>query len=160
MGFICMDYNQNDQNNWQRNQQQQDRWNSNASNSSYYNQPTHRPYGQGFLIASMVCGFLSVTACCTGILSLPLGALGILFALLTYRRGKKISGTAMTGIVISTMGIITGVSMLIYSFYTLPDMMRDPLFRNQVDVITEQIYGMDFAEFMKEYYGYEFDISE
>ena len=155
-----MDYNQNDQNNWHRDNQQYDRWNSSASNSSYYNQPTHRPYGQGFIIASVICGALSVTACCTGILSLPLGALGILFALLTYRRGKNINGTVMTGIVLSTMGIITGVSMLIYSFYTLPDMMRDPMFRNQVDAITEQMYGMDFAEFMEQYYGYEFDLSE
>ncbi len=155
-----MDYNQNDQNNWQRDNQQRDRWNSSASNSSYYNQPTHRPYGQGFIIASMVCGALSVTACCTGILSLPLGSLGILFALLTYRRGKKMNGSAMTGIVLSTMGIITGISIIIYSFRTLPNMMRDPIFRNQVDAITEQMYGMDFAEFMKEYYGYEFDTSE
>ena len=155
-----MDFNRNDPNNWNRDNQQYDRWNSSASNSSYYNQPTHRPYGQGFLIASMVCGVLSVTACCTGILSLPLGALGILFAMLTYRRGKKMNGTAMTGIVFSTMGIITGVSILIYSFYTLPDMMNDPAFRNQVDTITEQMYGMDFAEFMEEYYGYEINTSE
>lgn len=155
-----MDYNQNDRNNWQRNDQQRDRWNSSADQSSYYNQPTHRPYGQRFLIASVICGALSVTACCTGILSLPLGALGILFALLTCRRGKKTNGTALTGILLSTMGIITGVSMLIYSFYTLPDMMRDPMFRNQIDVITEQMYGMDFAEFMQKYYGYEFDLSE
>lgn len=155
-----MDNYQNDQNNWQRDNRQWDRWNSSASNSSYYNQPTHRPYGQGFLIASMICGVLSVTTCCTGILSLPLGALGILFALLTCRRGKKMSSSAMTGIVLSAMGIITGVSLLAYSFHMLPAMMRDPMFRNQVDAITEQMYGMDFEEFMKEYYHYEFDGSE
>ncbi|MCM1063899.1 MAG: DUF4190 domain-containing protein [Eubacterium sp.] len=155
-----MDYNQNDQNSWQRDDQQRDRWNSSASNSSYYNQPTHRPYGQGFIIASMVCGVLSVTACCTGILSLPLGALGILFALLTYRKGKKMNGSALTGIVLSTMGIVTGVSILVYSFRTLPDMMRDPMFRSQMDAIMEQMYGMDLEEFMREYYGYELDVSE
>lgn len=155
-----MEHNQNDPNNRQRNNQQYDRWNSSASNSSYYNQPTHRPYGQGFIIASMVCGVLSVTACCTGILSLPLGALGILFALLTYRRGKKMNGSAMTGIVFSTMGIITGVSMLIYSLYTLPEMMQDPFFRSQIDAMTEQMYGMDFSEFLEEYYGYEINVSE
>lgn len=151
---------QDDQNNWNRDNQQMDRWNSNASNSSYYNQPTHRPYGQGFLIASMICGALSVTACCTGIVSLPLGALGILFALLTCRRGKKMSGTALTGIVLSAMGIITGISMTIYSFWTLPEMMQDPVFRRQVDSISEQMYGMDFAEFMREYCGYEIEISK
>lgn len=155
-----MGYNQNDQNSWDNGNQQMDRWNSSASNSSYYNQPTHRPYGQGFIIASMICGILSVTACCTGILSLPLGALGIIFALLTYRKGKRMNGSALTGIMLSTMGIVTGISMLIYSFVTLPQMMQDPFFRSQVDSITEQMYGMDFAEFMREYYGYELDISE
>lgn len=155
-----MDNFQDDRNNRDRNDRQMDRWNSSASDSSYYNQPTHRPYGQGFIIASMICGALSVTACCTGILSLPLGALGILFALLTYRRGRKMNSTALTGIVLSTMGIITGISMIIYSFCTLPEMMQDPVFRRQVDSMTEQLYGMDFAEFMREYYGYEIDISE
>ena len=155
-----MDNFQNDQNNWDRSGQQRDRWNSNASNSSYYNQPTHRPYGQGFLIASLVCGIVSVTACCTGILSLPLGSLGILFALLTYRKGKKMNGTALTGIVLSVMGIITGVSMLIYYFYMLPEMLKDPVFRHQTDIMFEQMYGMDFAEFMEEFYGYEIDVPE
>ena len=61
---------------------QWDRWNSNASNSSYYNQPTHRPYNQGFAIASLVLGLLSVTLGCCG-LSIPLGAMGILL-----RRGN------------------------------------------------------------------------
>lgn len=155
-----MGYNQNDQNSWDNGNQQRDRWNSSASDSSYYNQPTHRPYGQGFIIASVICGVLSVTACCTGILSLPLGALGIIFALLTYRKGKRMSGSALTGIMLSAMGIVTGISMLIYSFVTLPQMMQDPFFRNQVDSITRQMYGMDFAEFMREYYGYELNIPE
>lgn len=155
-----MDYNQNGQNNWQRDNQQRDRWNSSASNSSYYNQPTHRPYGQGFMIASVACGVLSVTACCTGIFSLPLGALGILFALLTYRKGKKMNGTAMTGITLSAMGIITGISLLAYSLYSLPEMMRDPVFRSQLDAAMEQIYGMDFEEFMQEYYHYDIEVSE
>ena len=61
-------------NNWNGNNGQRDRWNSSASNSSYYNQPTHRPYGQTFSIASAICGLLSMTTSCTIILSLPLGA--------------------------------------------------------------------------------------
>lgn len=155
-----MGYNQNDQNSWDSGNQQRDRWNSSASDSSYYNQPTHRPYGQGFIIASMLCGILSVTACCTGILSLPLGSLGIIFALLTYRKGKRMSGSALTGIMLSTMGIVTGISLFIYAFVTLPQRLQDPVLRNQIDSISQQMYGMDFAEFMREYYGYELNIPE
>ena len=69
-----MDQDQNGWNNWnQKDQGQWDRWDSSASNSSYYNQPTHRPYNQGFAIASLVLGLLSVTLGCCG-LSIPLGA--------------------------------------------------------------------------------------
>ena len=62
--------------NWDKWQEQQekknwDKWDSNASHSSYYNQPTHTPYDQGFSIAAVVCGLLSITlSCCP--LSLPL----------------------------------------------------------------------------------------
>ena len=43
---------------------QWDRWNSNASNSSYYNQPVHKSQGQAFSTAALVCGIVSVTTCC------------------------------------------------------------------------------------------------
>lgn len=145
-----MDFQSNNQNN-----QNWDRWNSSSEHSSYHNQPTHRPYGQGFMIASLICGVLSITACCTGIFSLPLGALGILFALFTYRKGKKMSGATLTGILLSLTGIITGISILAYSFYMLPSMMQDPAFRYQLDSVTEQLYGMDFSEFMEEFYHYD-----
>ena len=148
-----MDFNHNNQNNPNHNGNW-DRWDSNASNSSYYNQPTHKPYGQGFLTASCLCGFLSVTMCCTGALSLPIGALGILFALLAYRKGKKLASQAVVGIVLSTVGMLSGIALIIYSFVTLPEMLQNEAFRSQVDTVTEQMYGMDFAEFMEEFYGY------
>jgi len=149
-----MDDNQNSQNHQNNNNGQWDRWNSNASNSSYYNQPTHRPYGQGFMIASGVCGLLSVTTCCTGVLSLPFGALGILFAVLTYRKGKKMNSACTAGIICSCVGMLSGIFLLVYSFAMLPVFMENEAFRQQFDVITQQMYGMDFAEFMREYYGY------
>ena len=83
-----MDNNRNGSN-WNDHNGQRDRWNSSSSDSSYYNQPTHRPYGQAFSVASAVCGLLSMTTSCTIVLSLPLGALGILFAVLAHRAKKK-----------------------------------------------------------------------
>ena len=146
-----MDYNQNNRDN-QNNQW--DRWDSNASNSSYYNQPTHRPYRQGFMLASGICGLLSITTCCTGVLSLPLGALGILFAVLAARKGKKLNGTCIGGIISSCLGILAGIVMILTSFLMLPEMLKDELYREQLDMVTEQMYGMDFAEFLEEFYGY------
>lgn len=151
-----MDYNHQNQNN----NGQWDRWNSNASNSSYYNQPTHRPYGQGFMIASGICGMLSITACCTGILSLPLGALGILFAVLTYRKGKKMNSACLIGIITSCIGIFSAVILTVNSFLMLPTMLENDAFRGQLDAVTQQMYGMDFKDFMEEFYGYSFDAPE
>lgn len=146
-----MDYNRDGGN---QNNSQWDRWNSNASNSSYYNQPTHKPHGQGFTMASVTCGILSITTCCTGILPLPLGALGILFAILVYRKGKKLNTACVMGISISCIGIAIGLLMTVYSFVMLPVFLKNEAFRSQFDVLTRQMYGMDFEEFLKEYYGY------
>ncbi|MCI8544057.1 hypothetical protein [Acetatifactor aquisgranensis] len=144
-------------NNWNGNNGQQDRWNSNASNSSYYNQPTHRPYGQTFSIASAICGLLAMTTSCTIILSLPLGALGILFAVLAHRTKKKMNTTCVTGIALSCVGLVSAVSMIVYSFVMLPSLMENEAFRNQVNAVSQQLYGMDFDVFMEETYGYSFD---
>lgn len=145
-----MDYNQNNQNN----NGQWDRWNSNSSNSSYYNQPTHRPYRVGFMLASGICGILSVSTCCTGFFSLPFGALGILFAVLACRKGKNLNATCILGVVFSIIGMLGGIIMLIYTFLMLPTFLKDETYREQLDIVTEAAYGMDFAEFMEEYYGY------
>lgn len=126
-----MDYNQNEQDNqqnnwenarenWDRWQEEQekknwDKWDSNASHSSYYNQPTHTPYDQVFSIASLVCGLLSVTlGCCY--LSIPLGAMGILFTALCHRRNKPLNPNCRTGIFLSIFGIIYGIFALWYLF--------------------------------------------
>ena len=151
-----MDNNRNGSN-WNGHNGQRDRWNSNASNSSYYNQPTHRPYGQAFSVASAVCGLLSMTTSCTIVLSLPLGALGILFAFLAHRAKKKMNSTCGTGLILSCVGLTTAVSIIVYSFVMLPSLMQNATFRNQVNAVSQQLYGMDFDEFMEGAYGYSFD---
>lgn len=149
-----MDYNQNDHNNQDKGQW--DKWNSNASNSSYYNQPTHRPYGQAFSVAAAICGLLSATTCCTVILSLPLGALGILFAVLAYRKGRKTSSTWVIGLTLSIVGLVSSLAITIYSVAMMPVLMRNETFRDQMNSVMQQIYGIDFTEFMEQYYGYSF----
>ena len=141
-----MDYRQNNRNNenngW-------DRWNSNASNSSYYNQPTHTPYDQGFSIASLVMGILSITLGCCGV-SIPFGALGILFAVLCYRRGKSLNSNARFGLCISVAGCIYGIVMLVYTFVVrIPALLQDPAYLNQMNQLYQTLFGMDFQEYMQ-----------
>ncbi len=142
-----------DQNRWDRGQNDQwDRWDSNASNSSYYNQPTHTPYDQGFSIASLVMGILSVSLGCCG-MSLPFGALGILFALLCYRKGKRLNGNARFGLYLSIFGCVYGAGVMIYSLLQLPAMLKDPTYVNQLNQLYQSLFGMDFEEFIQSFYG-------
>lgn len=142
-----MDYNQNNDN------RQWDRWNSNASNSSYYNQPVHRPYGQSFIIASNVCGIMSMLTGCVALFSMPLGALGILFSSLAHRKGRKTASPNNIGLIFSCVGLVSALVTIVSSFAMLPTLMKNEAFRSQLNEVTEQMYGMDFAELMEELYG-------
>lgn len=145
-----MDDNRNSRNN-QSDGSEWDRWNSNASNSSYYNQPVHRPHGQAFSYASFLFGMLSVTIGCCGI-SLPLGALGLLFALLVHRKGKKLNHTAKSGLVLSCIGIFLGLFSIYISL-----MMPQTLQRLQPQNASETTYGTEYdnyIDYINQYYNY------
>ncbi len=123
---------------WEKEQEKKnwDKWDSNASHSSYYNQPTHPPYDQGFSIASIVCGILSITlGCCS--LSLPLGAMGILFAVLCRRKKRPGNSNGSTGLCLSIFGCIYGTVNLVYQVFRS---LHDPVFIQQMQLIYEQLY--------------------
>lgn len=163
-----MDYNWNDQNNQSGNGSDRwNRWDSNASHSSYYNQPTHRPYGRGFMTASLICGFLSITVGLIGI-ALPLGALGVLFALLAYRRGKRMESACKVGLVLSSIGSILGIVLLLLARFVAPyilqEQMKDEVYRKQFEYVYNSMLrdglGMEFEEYleyMEDLYGISFE---
>lgn len=134
-----MDYNQynNGQNNW---------------NQNYYQRQAPRKKENGFAIASMVCGICSAVLFCLG-LSLPFGALGILFAILTYRKGKSMNSMSLAGIATSCIGLFLSLIMIINVFIQFPRMMEDPALRKELDTVYEGIYGENFADFWENNYG-------
>ncbi len=91
------------------------------------------------------------------VLSLPLGALGLLFAVLAYRKGRKTSNICVTGITLSCIGLAAAAALIVYSFVMLPALMRNDVFRRQINAVSQQMYGMDFDAFLEEYYGYSFE---
>lgn len=147
-----MGYNGNDQDN-RYDDRQWDRWNSNASHSSYYNQPTHRPYGQAFTVASLICGMLSITIVWSG-LSFWLGSLGILFALLVRRKGKRMSGQAQMGLTLSTIGFALGIFLIVYIIASLPTLLRNEAYMEQLNTFFRAGTGMDFEEYLKNLWDY------
>ena len=83
------------------------------------NIPPIDPKYRGLSIASMVCGICSLVLCCTGLLSIPAGALGIL------------------GIFITISSIVT--------------VFTDPSYRNMLDQMYQQMYGVDMEGFWQSY---------
>lgn len=63
-------------------------------------------------IASLVMGILSLLGCCCGYIGIGLGALGIIFALLS-KREESMNNQAKIGLILSIMGIVLAVSVVI-----------------------------------------------
>lgn len=129
--------------------------NSNMQNTN--TQDTYPPHPDAFgglPTASRICGIISfglgifsVTACCLGYLSIPLGALGILFAMLSRRLGKQMPPACKSGIILSVIGIVVGLVMMIATIYIT---ITDPQFWEQMqetmelyEEMYEETYGID-----------------
>lgn len=113
--------------------------------------------GNGFAIAAMILGVCSLIFCCTIYLPIPLGALGCLFAILSKRRGKAMSGAAMAGLITSILGLVSALCIVIASLFTAFTLFR-PENRERLDSLFERTYGMDFEEYMQYFYGEDFDL--
>ena len=110
-----------------------------------------------FALASMILGICSLLFFCTIYLPLPLGALGCLFAILSRRRGKALSGTAIAGLVTSCLGAVAGLVMLVVVIFSAITLLQ-PSHRDQLNALFEQTYGMDFEDYIETIYGEDFDM--
>ena len=102
------------------------------------------PRFRSLSIASMVCGICSLVLCCTGLLSIPAGALGILFALLTRKRGQRMNSMCVAGIWLSCVGLSLGIFITVSSILTV---FTDPSYFNMLDQMYQQMYGVSVEEF-------------
>lgn len=85
-------------------------YNNNLNNQNYYNnQPGQNPYEppkpNGFATASFVLGILSLVISCCFFISIPLGTLAVLFAILSKGASSHITGRAKTGLWLGIGGL-------------------------------------------------------
>lgn len=123
----------------------------------------NKPIDGGLPAASRMCGFLSmtlgmfsITACCLSYLCIPLGALGILFAILSRRQGEKMPPACLAGLRLSITGIVTGIAIFAVTIYTT---VTNPLFWEQTQK-TQEEYEKLYEEYEKMYeemYGTELE---
>lgn len=110
-----------------------------------------------FTIASLVLGVCSLLTVCTAVLPLPLGALGVLFAILSYRRGRRMDTMAVTGLATSCLGLAFSVVIYGTVLSMLPAMMRDPQYREMLNRYSESMYGESYDDLFERAYGIDLD---
>lgn len=126
----------------------------NYQNYPYPDAPQSRSINS-FAIASMVMGIGSILLCCLGFVSLPMSALGILFAILSRRKGSGMHGMSIAGIWTSAVGMVLGLISAVYLIIIMI-IVATPSLHHYLDPLYQQTYGMDYDEFM-EYMGYPLD---
>lgn len=106
---------------------------------------------------AMALGIGSILSFMTIVLPLPLGCLGLLFVALAHRKGKQPETRAIVGMVCSIFSVV--VSLLIYAMVivSLPTMMKDPVYRQQLNDMSTQMTGMSFDDMMRDGYGIDLD---
>ncbi len=100
-----------------------------------------------FATAAMILGICSLIFLCTFFLPLPLGALGILFVILSHRRGRSFSTPAVTGLITSLISVICSAMVLIMTFFS-GILMLKPENRESLNHLYEQQYGISFDEYL------------
>lgn len=86
----------------------------------YYRGPVDPPgTNRRFGGAAFGCGIASLVMVMTGVFSIILGALGVLFASLSRRRGKGYPARAKAGMTMSVIGMIVGLLITVYSVVTV-----------------------------------------
>ncbi len=116
-----------------------------------------RPKKSPFSGAALLLGVFSLLSIGIVILPIPLGALGILFASLAHRKGKKREISCIVGLTSSIIGLIASISIMVSSIAMIPTLMKNPEYREQLNTISEQLYGKSFDDVVEELYGVELD---
>lgn len=122
----------------------------------YYSANNHYTTNKtdAFSIASFVCGTIALVTLCTAVIPIPFGALGTLFAILTYRKGKPLSPYSKIGLWLSVGSLILGIIYTAYVTITVViPLYNDPTFIQQLNTYYEAIYGISYEEFMDLYFN-------
>lgn len=102
---------------------------------------------QIFSVMAAIFGILSVFSFFTGIIPLFTGGMSILFATLSFRKGAPLPKASRIGVFLSVIGIILGVALLVYAYYTvLLPMMNDPEYYNAMDLYYRNNFGVSLEE--------------
>jgi len=110
-----------------------------------------------FSTASLLLGIFALLTLTTIILPLPLAALGILFASLAHKKGQKREVPCLIGLITSIAAMVISIFTLVASLAMIPTMLKTPEYRQQLDMMSKQIYGEEFDDMIEDLYGIDID---
>lgn len=109
------------------------------------------PQRSGMETASLVLGILSLISSMFFYLSIPLGALGILFALLSRGSRKKTSARAKAGLLVSATGLLLSGILTAVILYNAKDLMATAEFQEILEEYMDYYYGEEDSEDIDEF---------
>lgn len=127
-------------------------------------QPYIRPERNTMATASLILGVASLAMLCTGILPIPLGALGVLLAVLSRRRGRMPQPGSL-GCALSCAGMAGGLFLTLAVYITMligmirsidPSDFQDMDRSDLMDQMMESLYGSEYKELFRQY-GIDYD---
>lgn len=129
--------NQNYDQNYNQNNQSYNEFN--GGNMNFAPQQPAKDPGHGLAIASLVLGIISILSCCCVYLSVLVGVVGVVLAIVS--KSKSYSGTmetmAKVGMTLSIIGVVLSVGYIILGVV----MMQSPLY--------QETYQETYEEMMK-----------
>ena len=120
----------------------------------FYEQPyqqTHKPTSK-FALVSMILGICSLVLLCTVFFPIILGGLGLIFAILSKRKDKKMETAAMTGVITSSIGLGLSLIFCIISVISAIHMLK-PENRDMLNQMYEDTLGITYDEYIEGLYG-------
>ena len=94
--------------------------------NSPYNAPVQKPGPNGFQVASLIVGIISIVCCCWGLFSIipaTVHILGIILAIVGNKKGKHGVGTG--GLTCSIIGLVLAVILFAFSYFTFISLPRN-----------------------------------
>lgn len=111
--------------------------------------------GEGMATAAMILGIISLISLLLLHIYIPflVGGVGIILAVLSKGKAKKMIGKAKAGLICCITGLALDVTLCVFSVYlvfALPDIMPEMV--DEVNKMCEEQYGMTYEELMDEIY--------
>jgi hypothetical protein len=99
-----------------------------------------RPKTIGWSVASLVVGVISLVCCCLGWSGVVLGALAVVFAILSRRMLGYFDGLSIAGMVLGIFGFVLGAA-LIFITYAIPEEFWEEYYKQIQDMYGSEIDG-------------------